>query len=148
MAADLGNSQVTMAKISVTVQSASRTALAAATDEPPVDIRSSTISTFLPGGQKVLIVEDLISTGGSSVAAANAVREADCTVTDILAIVTWELPKSAAIFREAGLNLHTMTDYSNLIGSAASNGSIPSDQLSVVLQFKEDPEGWGTKMGF
>lgn len=106
------------------------------------------IEGFLPGGQKVLIVEDLISTGGSSVAAATAVREADCTVTDILAIVTWELPKSAATFKEAGLNLHTMTDYSNLIGLAASKGTIPSDKLQVVLQFKEDPEGWGAKMGF
>ncbi len=98
----------------------------------------------LQPGKKVLIVEDLISTGGSSVKAANAVREeGQCEVTDILAIVTWEIPKAITRFEEANLNLITLTDYTNIIGLAAEKGYIPADQLDVVLKFKEDPAAWG-----
>lgn len=107
------------------------------------------IEGYLEPGQRVLIVEDLISTGGSSVAAAEAVTgEGACEVADILAIVTWELPKAQERFNEAGLNLYTLTDYSNIIGLAAEEGYIPSEQLDVVLKFKEDPARWGLAMGF
>ena len=107
------------------------------------------IEGHLEAGQKVLIVEDLISTGGSSVKAANAVREeGQCEVTDILAIVTWEIPKAITRFEEANLNLITLTDYTNIIGLAAEKGYIPADQLDVVLKFKENPAAWGELMGF
>ncbi len=107
------------------------------------------IEGHLESRQKVLIVEDLISTGGSSVKAAEAVREeGGCTVDDILAIVTWEIPKAADRFKEASINLVTLTDYTNIIGLAAETGAIPEDQLDAVLAFKEDPPGWGEKMGF
>lgn len=105
------------------------------------------IEGFLPGGQKVLIIEDLISTGGSSVAAAQVVRdEGNCTVTDILAIVSWEIPKAKDVFADAALNLHTLTDYTHIVESASSTGAISAEQLEVVMKFKEDPEGWAEKM--
>jgi orotate phosphoribosyltransferase len=107
------------------------------------------IEGHLDSGQTVLIVEDLISTGGSSVKAAEAVREeGGCTVEDIFAIVTWEIPKSKVRFEEAGIKLTTLTDYTNIIGLAAETGAIPEDQLEKVLQFKENPAEWGAKMGF
>ncbi len=106
------------------------------------------IEGYYVEGSKMLVIEDLISTGGSSVKAVNAVREAGCEVTDVLAIVTWEIPKSKTTFKEANLNLYTMTDYSNIVGIAARNGAIPMDQLEVVLDFKEDPAAWGEKAGF
>lgn len=107
------------------------------------------IEGHLDEGKKVLIIEDLISTGGSSVKAAEAVRnEGKCTVEDIMAIVTWEIPKAAARFEEADINLSTLTDYTNIIGLAAEMGAIPEDQLQLVLEFKEDPPGWGEKHGF
>lgn len=107
------------------------------------------IEGYLEPGAKVLIIEDLISTGGSSVAAAQVVRdEGGCVVSDILAIVTWEMPKAVTAFSDAGVNLTTLTNYSAIIGLAAENGSIPADQLDTVLQFKEDPAAWGEKMGF
>ena len=106
------------------------------------------IEGHLEAGQKVLIVEDLISTGGSSVKAANAVREeGQCEVTDVLAIVTWEIPKAITRFDEANLNLIALTDYTNIIGQAAEKGYIPADQLDVVLKFKENPAAWGELMG-
>jgi orotate phosphoribosyltransferase len=106
------------------------------------------IEGFYAEGSKMLVIEDLISTGGSSVKAVMAVRESGCTVDDVLAIVTWEIPKSKTVFAEANLNLFTMTDYTNIIGLAAETGSIPEDKLESVLQFKEDPASWGEKMGF
>ena len=107
------------------------------------------IEGHLEKGQKVLIVEDLISTGGSSVKAAEAVREeGGCTVDEILSIVTWEIPKAVTRFVEANITLHTLTDYTNIIGFAAEEGIIPADQLEVVLKFKENPAEWGEKMGF
>lgn len=107
------------------------------------------IEGYLEAGQKVLIVEDLISTGGSSVQAADAVREeGGCTVTDIVAIVTWEIPKAGVRFEEAGIELHTLTDYTNIIGLAAETGAIPEDKLTIVLDFKADPPAWGEKHGF
>ncbi len=105
------------------------------------------IEGFLQPGNKVLIIEDLISTGGSSVAAAEVVRnEGGCVVEDILAIVTWELPKAGAAFEAAGIKLRTLTDYTNIIGLASENGSIPKDQLDLVLKFKEDPAAWGENL--
>lgn len=107
------------------------------------------IEGFLEPGCKVLIIEDLVSTGGSSVAAAKVVREeGGCEVTDILAIVSWEMPQATKVFTEANLNLTTLTGYTQIIGLAAENGSIPADQLETVLTFKEDPSSWAEKMGF
>lgn len=103
----------------------------------------------LKPGQDVLLIEDLISTGGSSIKAVEALRdEGQCNVTDVLAIVTWEMPKSIAAFADAALNLATLTNYSNIIQTAIERGYIPQEKLEIILKFKEDPVGWGTTMGF
>lgn len=107
------------------------------------------IEGYLEEHQNVLIVEDLVSTGGSSVKAAEAVRnEGKCYVEDIFAIVTWEMPNAIACFEEAALNLSTLTDYTNIISLAAERAEIPQDQLEKILEFKDDPALWGKKMGF
>jgi len=102
----------------------------------------------LEAGAKVLIVEDLISTGGSSIKAVNVVREeGQCEVTDVVAIVTWEIPKAVVVFEEANVRLTTLTNYSNIIGLAAEKGAIPQDKMEAVLKFKEDPASWAGKIG-
>lgn len=99
--------------------------------------------------QHVLLIEDLISTGGSSIKAVEAIREeGDAIVDDVFAIVSWELPNALPAFEAAGVNLHTVTDYSHLIRKAKDEGVISSDLLEVVLEFKDDPQNWGKKMGF
>ena len=98
--------------------------------------------------QNVLIVEDLVSTGGSSVKAAEAVRnEGKCTVTDIFAIVTYELAKADANFEGTGIELSTLTNFSEIIAAAADNATIPQDRIDLVLEFRKDPDSWATKMG-
>lgn len=99
--------------------------------------------------QTVLIVEDLVSTGGSSVKAVEAVRnEGQCTVNDVFAIVTYEMQKAVERFDEAGVNLSTLTGFSDIINLAAERADIPQDQIEKVLEFKLDPPSWGKKMGF
>lgn len=106
------------------------------------------IEGVITEGQKVLIIEDLISTGGSSVKAAEAVRnEAKAEVTDIFAIVTWELQKAVDRFAEANINLSTLTDFTNLIGIASQTGAIKPEDEEKVLEFKKDSPSWGEKMG-
>lgn len=105
------------------------------------------VEGYLPPGKKVLIVEDLISTGGSSVKAAQAVQsECQGVVTDILAIVTWELEESKKTFQEAGLRLSTLTNFSNIIGLALEKGQITKEQWEKILEFKKDPREWGKKI--
>jgi orotate phosphoribosyltransferase len=106
------------------------------------------IEGYLESGQKVLIVEDLISTGGSSVKAAEAVVESNGIVTDIFAIVSWELAKSTARFEEAGLRLTNLTGFTDLIGLARERGDITEEMHDVVMDFKNDTAGWGDKHGF
>lgn len=97
----------------------------------------------LPLGKRVLIVEDLISTGGSSVNAALAVQnECKGVVTDIFAIVTWELDEAKKLFSEAGLRLSTLTNFSNIIGLALERGVISKEQWEKILEFKKNPKKW------
>jgi len=102
----------------------------------------------LRAGSKVLIIEDLISTGGSSVKAAEAVRnEGSCEVADIFAIVTWEMGKAQVAFDGTGINLTTLTGFADLIGLAKERGDITADQADLIYKFKEDPAGWWDGIG-
>ena len=101
----------------------------------------------LPSGKRVLIVEDLISTGGSSVAAAVAVQnECKGVVTDVFAIVSWELDESKKVFASAGLKLSALTNFSNIIGLALERGQITEGEWAKILEFKKDPRAWGAKI--
>lgn len=101
----------------------------------------------LPPGKKVLIVEDLISTGISSLSAARAVlHECKGVVTDIFAIVTWELEEAKKLFLDTGLKLSTLTNFSNIIGLALERGEISKEEWEKILEFKKDPRAWGNKM--
>ncbi|MDP4281293.1 MAG: orotate phosphoribosyltransferase, partial [Bacteroidota bacterium] len=88
-------------------------------------------------GQKVIVVEDLISTGKSSLEAVSALKEAGCKVTGMVAIFTYNLPVSEKGFQEAGCSLFTLTDYDMLIENALQTGYITTDDLNVLQAFKE-----------
>lgn len=101
----------------------------------------------LPPGKRVLIVEDLISTGGSSVKAAQAVQtECKGVVTDIFAIVTWEIEESKKTFADAGLRLSTLTNFTNIIGLALEQKTISQQEWEKILEFKNDPRAWGANL--
>ncbi|MDP2624688.1 MAG: orotate phosphoribosyltransferase [Candidatus Peregrinibacteria bacterium] len=116
--------------------------------EPKAHGAGKQIEGDLKPGQKVLIVEDLISTGGSSVKAAQAVRdEGGCEVTDIFSIMHYEMQKATDRFVEADLKLTNLTGFSVLIGVAEKIGSITSEQKDMVLKFSENPPTWADRVG-
>jgi len=98
--------------------------------------------------QKVLVIEDLISTGGSSIRCVDAVRKAGGVVDNCLAIFTYEMKKARTAFDGAKCNLITLSNFSTLIMVAADTGYIKPEEQEMALEFSKDPAGWGKKMGF
>ncbi|MCM3746268.1 orotate phosphoribosyltransferase [Paenibacillus pasadenensis] len=94
-------------------------------------------------GQKVVVIEDLISTGGSSIKAAQAVREAGAEVLAVVAIFTYQFASAEAAFAEAGVPLQTLSSYSALIDVAAERGIVASGQLASLKAWREDPASYG-----
>jgi len=96
-------------------------------------------------GDKVLVVEDLISTGGSSISSAQAIRDAGGIVENCLAIFTYELEKSKKAFKEGKINLTALTDFTTLVNVAIKNNYIKPNEKSIVLEWSKDPSGWEGK---
>lgn len=93
-------------------------------------------------GQKVVIVEDLISTGKSSLKAAEAVRNAGGEVVGMVAIFTYEFPIAEAAFKAAGVKLLTISNYSAMIQAAVKTNYIQEGDIDTLQQWREDPEHW------
>ncbi len=87
-------------------------------------------------GQRIVVVEDLISTGGSSLGAVTALREAGCNVKGMVAIFTYNLPKAEKAFKEADCMLITLTDYDHLVQKAAEIGYIKEADVKILQEFK------------
>src|SRR5690606_11936015 len=94
-------------------------------------------------GQKAVVVEDLISTGGSAIAAAEAFYFAGIEVLGIVSIYTYELDKGKQRLEQAKVKAVSLTDYSNLIKVALKKGIIEEKDVALLESFRENPEGWG-----
>ncbi|AQU79872.1 orotate phosphoribosyltransferase [Planococcus faecalis] len=88
-------------------------------------------------GQKVVVVEDLISKGGSVLQAAQALEAAGFDVLGIVAIFTYDLPQSIEAFTGAGYTFHTLTDFPALVEQALSTGAISEDELPMLADWHE-----------
>ncbi|HOF56319.1 MAG TPA: orotate phosphoribosyltransferase [Prolixibacteraceae bacterium] len=97
----------------------------------------------LKPGQKVVIIEDLVSTGSSSLKAVRAVRQIGSQVLGMVAIFTYDFPQSAENFRKEGVELITLSRYQVLIGQALASGKITEEQLEKLMLWREDPANWG-----
>ena len=104
--------------------------------------RQNLIEGRLSQGQKVVVVEDLISTGRSSLKAVEALREAGAEVLGMVAIFSYGFELAAENFRKAGVELHTLTNYHILIETALSTGDIQQDQVEMLQQWRKDPAQW------
>lgn len=104
--------------------------------------RQNLIEGRMHKGQKVVVVEDLISTGGSSLKAVEALREAGAEVLGMVAIFSYGFELAAENFRKAGVDLVTLTNYHILIESALEAGSVQQDQLELLKRWREDPSQW------
>ncbi len=94
-------------------------------------------------GQKVVVVEDLISTGGSVITAVNSLREAGCEVLGVVSIFTYELPKGKELLAYAKIESYSLTDYTALLEVAQRNGYIKESDVASLQAWKENPAEWG-----
>lgn len=94
-------------------------------------------------GQSVVVVEDLISTGGSSLKAVDALREAGCEVKGMAAIFTYGFPTAEENFRKANVQLTTLCDYSSLIQQALKDNIVAESELGQLEAWRKDPANWG-----
>lgn len=104
--------------------------------------RQNLIEGRLEAGQRVVVVEDLVSTGGSSLKAVEAIREAGAVVEGMVAIFTYGFPVSAEAFKEAGVKLQTLSNYNALIEMALETGYIKESQVEVLSAWRKEPSQW------
>lgn len=104
--------------------------------------KENQIEGLIQPGQRVIVIEDLISTGGSSVKAAQAVQEAGGEVAGVAAIFTYGFEKAAQVFAEAGFPLRTLTTYDILLETALHHGQITQQEIELVRSWRLDPENW------
>ncbi len=92
--------------------------------------------------QKVVVIEDLISTGKSSLSAVSALREAGLDIMGMVAIFTYDFQIAKQAFQDADVKLHTLTDYHALLQQALKKEYISEEQLSTLNVWREDPAAW------
>lgn len=94
-------------------------------------------------GSKVVVVEDLISTGGSSLKAVEALRAAGCDVLGMVAIFTYGFPTASSNFAQAGVELDTLSDYNTLIELATEQGYVQPEEVTTLREWRQSPDTWG-----
>lgn len=105
--------------------------------------RRNLIEGELAPGQRVLVVEDLISTGGSCLVATDALQEAGAVVVGVLAIFQYGFEKAKKAFSDKNIVFNTLSDYDALILEATKMGYVTDTELNTLKKWRENPEGWG-----
>ncbi len=97
----------------------------------------------LIGQENTVVIEDLISTGMSSLAAVEALRNAGCGVMGLTAIFTYGFQKSIDAFAEANCEFHTLSNYQSMLPIAIESGHVSEDQLETLNAWRNNPGEWG-----
>lgn len=100
------------------------------------------VEGYFEPGAKVVVVEDLISTGGSSLKAVEALRAAGGEVLGMAAIFTYGFPTAAANFEKAGVRLDTLSNYNTLIEMAQEEGYIRPEEMKTLREWRQAPDAW------
>lgn len=93
-------------------------------------------------GAKVVVIEDLISTGGSSLKAVEAIRKAEGDVVGMVASYTYGFPVAAQAFKDANVKLVTLTDYDHVVAEALATGYIQESDTELLNEWRKDPSNW------
>lgn len=96
----------------------------------------------LKPGAKVVVVEDLISTGGSSLKAVDALRKAGSNVIGMVASFTYGFDVARKAFEDANVHLETLTDYEHVVEQALETGYIAKDDVNLLHEWRRDPANW------
>lgn len=105
--------------------------------------KQNQIEGRITSGQKVIVIEDLISTGGSSLKAGLAVREAGAEVLAVLAIFTYQFESALTAFAAENMPLETLSNYSELIQAALEIGKVADSDITALQAWREDPHSFG-----
>lgn len=128
-------------------------ALAYLLNEPSVFIRKEAKEhgkgKRVEGGEvqdkRVLLVEDLITTGGSSLSGVEALRESGAIVTDMLAIVSYGFREAKDAFEQANVNLQTLTNFDVILEVALAESRFSLKEAGIIREWFDNPHDWGTK---
>lgn len=100
------------------------------------------IEGVVESGQSVVVIEDLISTGKSSLAAVEALRAAGCNVKGMAAIFSYNLPEAQEAFKNANCSVKTLTNYDILIKKALEMGYVKDTDLESLIKWRQNPREW------
>ncbi len=103
---------------------------------------TNVVEGIVTANQKVVVIEDLVSTGQSSLKAVSALKEIGCNVLGMVAIFTYNLPIAKERFADAKVNLHTLTNYHFLVEEAISQGYIEVQEQKTLNKWSQDPQLW------
>ncbi len=104
--------------------------------------RQNQIEGQLEAGQNVVVIEDLISTGKSSLNAVHALQTGGANIKGMLAIFTYGFDVAVENFKKQDIDLHTLSDYKNLIDLASNLNYIKEDQLDTLIEWRKNPSNW------
>jgi len=110
--------------------------------EPKKHGRQNQVEGFLQKGQNVVVVEDLISTGNSSLLAVEALKEAGANIKGMVAIFTYGFDIAKENFKNANIELNTLADYSHLLELAVSKNYITEKELKTLQEWRVSPSTW------
>ena len=94
---------------------------------------------------RVVVVEDLISTGSSSLKAVEALRAQQSEVVGMVAIFTYLFPQAAEAFEKAGVTLHTLSNYEEVLEAAVATNYIEVDDVDILKEWRKAPAEWSPK---
>lgn len=110
--------------------------------EPKKHGRKNLIEGHLERGQNVVVIEDLISTGNSSLQAVNALKEHGAVVKGMVAIFSYGFDVATKNFKEKNVNLKTLSNYENLLDQALDSSYITEKELATLKEWRSNPSEW------
>ncbi len=112
-------------------------------DKPKKHGKQNLVEGYYEKGQTAIIIEDLISTGQSSIGTVNGLRNVGCIVNHIVGITTYTMQKSVDNFQSVGVTLQTLTDFPTIVEVAIRRGRMKESDRALVLDWIKDPASWG-----
>ena len=100
------------------------------------------IEGFYEKGQNTIVIEDLVSTGKSSLQVVDVLKEAGLDVSGMVSIFTYDFPLAISAFKKAGIEYYSLTNYPTLINLALEKGIVSADQEEILLKWRDDPSDW------
>ncbi len=100
------------------------------------------IEGYFEKGQKTVVIEDLVSTGKSSLQVVDVLNQAELDVVGMVSIFTYDFPVAKAAFASSGIEYYSLTDYPSLISLAAEKGTVATQEQEILLKWRDDPANW------